>query len=713
MASAPLARAADLDAQVLGLALDTSLAGDTPVAWSAGDPVPTIPAGQTFWFSITVQNTGTLTWGQFPASGQMPATFLSRGPDYNTVFGTYFISPGQGQETPPGATFTYKSGLRAPSTPGSYTMTWQLAQWIIPNQGTLNYDQAPWFGPQVTFPINVVARTDSAPPTPPRTPGLIDASNFDYVGSISLPDVPVSTGYNDDKTYFPSGITLRTVNGERRMILATGVYQQTVYEVAIPTPGKIIGSDLSAVPQAPLRTVFGGLPMLTGDSSNPTASDNGMMWYDPSTDLLYWANYNSYLTTAITFPILESASLSGDVLTPIGGWYQPDDPDGAPGKSFWGGVTSIPQDFADKYTDGKTLGVGFGGNDYSINASNSWGPALAAVSLPAPGGTMDLQSVFNSSIIARAPRDGNYFNNAPQPASPWAGTYSSNDYVGSGVFIDLPGQKGYVTFNREATGRIGYDYGGGNFQGTYQNTWNVYSYDELGRAATGAIPKTSVTPSSVRYMTLPNDATSLDQQIAGSAFDPTTRLLYVYSMRAFGPVGCCSTPPLVHVYYVTPDLQSLAVTKPPTKTSYLQGDALKLSGMVVTATYTDGSTKDVTANVTTDQADGSKLPTIGTKTVQVSYTDNGLTQTASFPITVAAKPSSGPTPPPPTVPPVPVPAPITVVSITVQTGGSIDGPSYLWLLGPGMGALATLLMAVSLTPSKLDRRRVARSQTSV
>jgi hypothetical protein len=141
-------------------------------------------------------------------------------------------------------------------------------------------------------------------------------------------------------------------------------------------------------------------------------------------------------------------------------------------------------------------------------------------------------------------------------------------------------------------------------------------------------------------MAMPNTATAADQQIAGSVFDPTTRLLYVYSMRGFGQTGCCSKPPLVHVYYVLPDLASLTVTTPPTVTSYTQGDALDLSGMQVTATYTDGSTKDVTADVTTSPANGTTLDTVGPQTVQVSYTDNQITQTTSIPITVAPKPSA-------------------------------------------------------------------------
>jgi len=87
-------------------------------------------------------------------------------------------------------------------------------------------------------------------------------------------------------------------------------------------------------------------------------------------------------------------------------------------------------------------------------------------------------------------------------------------------------------------------------------------------------------------------------------------------------------------------LSSIAVTTMPTKTAYTVGDVLDLSGMVVTAMYSDGSTSVVTSSVTTTPAAGATLSTVGTQSVQVSYTDSGVTKTASFNVTVAAAPLS-------------------------------------------------------------------------
>lgn len=83
-------------------------------------------------------------------------------------------------------------------------------------------------------------------------------------------------------------------------------------------------------------------------------------------------------------------------------------------------------------------------------------------------------------------------------------------------------------------------------------------------------------------------------------------------------------------------LSSIAVTTQPTKTSYDVGDTLDLTGVVVTATYSDSTTADVTGSCTFSPANGATLSTEGTQTVSVSYTEGGVTVTTSFGVTVQA-----------------------------------------------------------------------------
>lgn len=77
-------------------------------------------------------------------------------------------------------------------------------------------------------------------------------------------------------------------------------------------------------------------------------------------------------------------------------------------------------------------------------------------------------------------------------------------------------------------------------------------------------------------------------------------------------------------------LDSISVT-PPTKTEYNVGDSLDTAGMVVTATYSDESTKDVTADATLSGFDSSSA---GEVTVTVSYTEGDVTKTATFTVTI-------------------------------------------------------------------------------
>ncbi len=90
-------------------------------------------------------------------------------------------------------------------------------------------------------------------------------------------------------------------------------------------------------------------------------------------------------------------------------------------------------------------------------------------------------------------------------------------------------------------------------------------------------------------------------------------------------------------------LSSIAVTTPPTKTEYTEGENFDADGMVVTSTYSDGSNDTVTSYSVTD---GDNL-TKGQTSVTISYTEGSVTRTATQNITVNAK--SRPTPVIPTI----------------------------------------------------------------
>lgn len=84
----------------------------------------------------------------------------------------------------------------------------------------------------------------------------------------------------------------------------------------------------------------------------------------------------------------------------------------------------------------------------------------------------------------------------------------------------------------------------------------------------------------------------------------------------------------------TPLLKSISIDKNPNVTEYLQGDAFKSTGIKVTATYSDSSTKDVTKLCTFS---GGNCDSVGTKQVTVTYEENSAAAKASFNIIVFAK----------------------------------------------------------------------------
>lgn len=86
-------------------------------------------------------------------------------------------------------------------------------------------------------------------------------------------------------------------------------------------------------------------------------------------------------------------------------------------------------------------------------------------------------------------------------------------------------------------------------------------------------------------------------------------------------------------------LLSIQVTTNPTKTTYEYGDTLQTTGMVVTASYSDSTSSAVTGY----SCSPTSLTAVGTQKITVSYTENGVTQSASFNVTVERKSVPKPT----------------------------------------------------------------------
>ena len=114
--------------------------------------------------------------------------------------------------------------------------------------------------------------------------------------------------------------------------------------------------------------------------------------------------------------------------------------------------------------------------------------------------------------------------------------------------------------------------------------------------------------------------------------DGTTSVTITYSE---GGETCTTTLAVT----VTHRLSAIAVTTKPNKLTYEYGDTLATAGMVVTASYSDSQTKVVTGY----SCSPTTFSTVGNQVVTVSYTENGVTQTATFNVTVNRKSVAKPT----------------------------------------------------------------------
>jgi len=491
---------------------------------------------QVFLAKITIKNTGSQAWKE---ASRSHTCLRSQDPQDNLTWGTNYIIQGQGTEVKPGEEFTFTSNLKAPSTPGEAGFKWRAAK----------ATDGVFFGEATA---REVVRVEKRPEPPPQPPPLqaragkhvLAFEDFEYAGSFKVPAQVGGGGAG----YSESGLALRkTKDGGKRLFMNYTHPHGTLFEVGIPGLVKVEDGNHAPLKTAEVRKVWGPIGMKipkTGDVES--IGINGGFWWDESKRTLYWTWYHGYWTGG-ALPILGASRLEDDgKITYCGPWIAPNM------KHHWGGVTKLSKDFADQYTGGRTLALGFGGY-YSICGPCSRGPALGAVSEPDPAkATVDLVALLAYANGAIAPRDGDYFSAncgfwAEPPDNPMKGYWTYDDWSRSGVFISLPDKHGYIAFVRLGTGRLGYDYGSIGSAGASQY-WYFYNPEDLGEAAKGMKKAGDVMPQSRTKVTYPGGNGGRNAFISGSCFDEEERLLYLFKTGSI-PVGR-ECHPCVHVYRV-------------------------------------------------------------------------------------------------------------------------------------------------------------------
>jgi hypothetical protein len=184
---------------------------------------------------------------------------------------------------------------------------------------------------------------------------------------------------------------------------------------------------------------------------------------------------------------------------------------------------------------------------------------------------------------------------------------------------------------------------------TYATASTVYLFVENGATPAktlSSIAKTG-TPTTTSYTAGqsfdPTGVTVTATYSDGSTADVTSSVTWTPSPLTAGTTsvtgtygGKTVTVSGLTVAAATKTLSSIAVTTQPTKSTYTVGDSLDTSGLVVTATYSDDSTADVTG-YTLSPANGSTLSTVGSQTVTVTYSG----KTTTFAVTVNSASSGG------------------------------------------------------------------------
>lgn len=120
---------------------------------------------------------------------------------------------------------------------------------------------------------------------------------------------------------------------------------------------------------------------------------------------------------------------------------------------------------------------------------------------------------------------------------------------------------------------------------------------------------------SVEYSGFDSSATNPSQEITVKYAEDTKTYTKSFSVR---------------IYSENRNLDKIEVTALPEKTSYYLGDEFKSSGLVVTASYTDGTSSKVSDYTTT----GFDSSTPGEKTITVTYTEEEITKTTTFDVSI-------------------------------------------------------------------------------
>ncbi len=410
--------------------------------------------------------------------------------------------------------------------------------WVVP--------PPPVVAPPETPPV--VAKPNPKPVPPPASgepleKPLVTNKDLVYLGAFSMPPKG-SSGWSNAYTH--GAFTHRYVRGELRFLATSHDYSGgLVYEVKYP------GLSATLPPIAEVVTdwkdIYGDKRWVDNDGGYSTAKGlwtYGLHWSEEHRRLYWnyghWYNASSPLNPTLGFSTLDEAASKA---TAVGVWRFRNRPE----KFVRGGCLDVPRWFADRYTGGKTLGVGFGGY-FSIFQTGSLGPALCAIDHPDPN------AVQHKGYLEQIPLVG--YPLANKPPGPPDRCHRNTDYktefdawipsgnVGywtwvdeiwsGGTWIDLPDKHGVLFFSVLGHGRVWYERSDRHAErGKY---WCLaYHPRDLAAVAQRRKQQWEVQPAATWEVAFGTDFGpdlgpwngSQGRMVGGATFDARTRRLYV------------------------------------------------------------------------------------------------------------------------------------------------------------------------------------------
>lgn len=239
----------------------------------------TMTAGQVYAASVTVRNTGTLTWS--PIGPQCNAYRLgSANPNDNSTWG--LIRAELPAAVPPGGQATINFNVTAPATPGSYNFRWQML-----------HECVVWFGPlSPDVWVNVQA-------PPPIYEGYHDIANcrdiYGWAWNRNTPNSPINVNiYRDDS--YDATVTANLYRQDLYNLLGNG-YHGFDY---VPGPAWRDGQWHSATVRFPSgvnlyttpKRLICNLSMFPGQVPQENNPTNGVVY---SVATQFSSNYNGYI----------------------------------------------------------------------------------------------------------------------------------------------------------------------------------------------------------------------------------------------------------------------------------------------------------------------------------------------------------------------------------------------------------------------------------